>query len=244
MPSTLAEQYTVLEERFRAQAEAEGSIFLPNVRPSAPVDFVLIAMEPSLRSWSKSPEDAQAQIVAGFRNFLFSMEDLLLHFCIRSYLCKPGETYYLTDLTKGAMPVTRARENRRDRYDRWYPLLLEEIAIVAKPSARIYTIGRAVDDYLRRKRFDRPTERLLHYSGQAAKHREKVVRGREGEYERFAQALQPEGVLKVAEEVMVEACLPSQMMAQTLARLSRHKLTDSRKMLAFTYYVEFGKQGQ
>lgn len=240
MSPTFAEQYTALEQRFRAQAQAEGSIFLPNVPPAAPAGFIFIAMEPSLKSWSTSPEDAQAQIAAGFRNFLFSMEDFILHFCIRSYLCRQGESYYLTDLTKGAMPVTKAQENRRERYDRWYPVLLEELALVAKPSARIYAIGGAVEAYLRRKRFDRPMVRLLHYSGRAAKHRTKAAQGREREFERFAQDLQPDAILKMAQELLIDVELPPEMMSRTLDRLGHGKLTDSRKKLMFTYYTEFG----
>jgi hypothetical protein len=92
MVTEFAEQYQALEGLFRAHAGAEGSVFLPNIPPGAPVDFVFIAMEPSLQSWSTSPEVAQAQIEAGFRNFLFSMEDSLLHFCIRTYLCRRSYT--------------------------------------------------------------------------------------------------------------------------------------------------------
>ena len=242
MNLTFAEQYKALEGRFRTQAGAEGSVFLPNVPPAVPVDFVFIAMEPSLQSWSTSPGDARARIAAGFMNFLFSMEDFILHFCVRSYLCGQGETYYLTDLTKGAMPVTRAQKNRRERYDLWYPLLLEELAIVAKPSARIYTVGGQVQCYLRRKGFGWHTVRLLHYSGQAARYRERAVQGREREFARFAQTLRHEAVLAMAEKVMVEAGLPSEMVGKTLARLGRCKLTDSRKKLIFTYYAEFTRR--
>ena len=91
MNSTFAKRYNILEGCFWKQATAEGSVFLPNIPPAAPVDFVFIAMEPSLQSWSTSTQDARAQIEAGFRNFLFSVEDFILHFCIRSFLCKQGD---------------------------------------------------------------------------------------------------------------------------------------------------------
>jgi len=50
-----------------------------------------------------------------------------------------------------------------------------------------------------------------------------------------------DAILEVAEEVMIEAGWRSEMITQTMARLGRHKLTDSRKKLVFTYYVNFSK---
>ena len=47
--SDFGRQYAGLEERFRLQAETDGDVFLPNVPPLGPVDFVFIALEPSLK---------------------------------------------------------------------------------------------------------------------------------------------------------------------------------------------------
>jgi hypothetical protein len=47
------------------------------------------------------------------------------------------------------MPVTAAQENRHERYDRWSPLLLDELALVAKPSCTSFAISRAAEDYLK-----------------------------------------------------------------------------------------------
>src|SRR5437867_864952 len=73
--------YRDLEERMKAQAEADGDVFVPNPEPSNRVEYVFICMEPSLRSWARSDEEAKAKVGAGFRNFVLSIEDFILHFC-------------------------------------------------------------------------------------------------------------------------------------------------------------------
>lgn len=100
--------YRNLEGRMKGLAEADGHIFLPNPEPEGPVDYVLICMEPSLGRWARSPEEAKSKVDAGFRNFLFSTEVSILHFCIRHYLCKPTQRYHITDFSKGAMLVKGA----------------------------------------------------------------------------------------------------------------------------------------
>ena len=83
-------RYHDLEDRFRAQAEADGDIYLPNVEPSGPVDYVFIAMAPSLGHWARTPQEARAKVEAGFRNFVADEvgDVVLLHHAIRHYLCR------------------------------------------------------------------------------------------------------------------------------------------------------------
>src|SRR5262245_47889459 len=119
--------YLKLEERMRERAEADGDVFLPNPEPLGTVQYVLICMEPSLGWWARGSVDyARSRVEAGFRNFLFSIEDFILHFCVRHYLCRPTERYHITDFSKGAMHVKHAGLARIERYDRWYALLHEE----------------------------------------------------------------------------------------------------------------------
>ena len=102
--------YKELEDDFRQRVEKDKqsgreSIFLPNIRPTAPVDYVLVGMEPSLGRWARVKgksrlEDAQKRIDQGFRNFCAVW---ILHYPVRTYLCQDGESYYVTDLAKGAM---------------------------------------------------------------------------------------------------------------------------------------------
>ncbi len=44
------------------------------------MDAVLIGMEPSLRWWARTRSEAAAKIAAGFRNFMWSPEDFILHY--------------------------------------------------------------------------------------------------------------------------------------------------------------------
>ena len=101
------EAYKQLEDNFRHQVEEDRklgieSIFLPNMVPKAPVDYVLIGMEPSLLGFARSLDDAQEKIDRGFRNFCGVWA---IHFPVRNYLLLDGETYYVTDLAKGSMPT-------------------------------------------------------------------------------------------------------------------------------------------
>src|SRR5579863_5943582 len=110
--------YRALEIQMKARAEADGDVFLPVVEPKGPAHYILIAMEPSLGRWARSADEARSRVEAGFRNFLFSVEVIIFHFCIRRYLCGPGEQYHITDLSKGAMLVDQAGLARVERYDR------------------------------------------------------------------------------------------------------------------------------
>ena len=147
------DEWNKLEARFKKQAEVDEDIFLPNLAPSAPVNHLFIAMEPSLGRWATGDnldsirQCANDKIHAGFRNFMYSLEDFLLHYSIKHYLCPDDQTYHITDLSKGAMLVRKAKRNRDKRYDNWYGLLTEEINLVRKPNASIWAIGKKSWNY-------------------------------------------------------------------------------------------------
>ena len=224
---TLLQEYERLEKRFREQVHADNSdhgcesIYLPNVTPSASPDYIFVAMEPSLGPWAKNLEEAQQKIDSGFRNFA---GDHLLHFCIRNYLCQEGEAYHLTDISKGAMVVNDAGANREKRYNRWYPLLLAEIDAVGGSQAKVISIGKAAGDFLTSKGLETHVGTILHFSGQATLHREKVVIGREQDFLKFA---------RTADSLWLSYQNP---------RLDDAKpgvLSDSKKKLMFTYKLKF-----
>lgn len=241
---TFGDDYEALEGEFKCQVEKDNkelgikSLFLPNIRPEGPVDFVLIAQEPSLGGggWDKGDE----KIRQGDRNFSGSFEDFILHFCIREYLCQGGKSYHLTDLAKGAMAVKVAESQRQDRYDRWYPLLLRELQVVAKPGARIISIGRKVERFLKKKNLPRHTGEIPHYSRTANKHWGKSIKGREGDYRKFCAAVKQEYIELVADEVLKEVGVVAALKEEKLKRLkSGSGLTESRKKLMFDYKVDF-----
>ena len=223
----------------RGLAERQGDVFLPNPEPRGPVDYVLMCMEPSLGRWSRSPAEARARIESGFRNFLYSLEDFILHFCVRRYLCTGGERYHITDLSKGAMLVEAASSEREKRYDSWYPLLEEELKLVAREGAHFIAVGRPVAEYLVWKGFPKPLTRIIHYSGQAGRARKAGIVGREGSYESFRTMVSLAELLATARDVLEGAGVPAGMRDETLARLRNGELSESRCQLIFNYKIAF-----
>lgn len=222
----------------KALAEADGDVFLPNPEPSGLVEYVFICMEPSLGRWARSPDEAKTRVEAGFRNFVSSLEDFILHFCIRQYLCQPAERYHITDLSKGAMLVERATIDRSRRYDRWYGLLVEELDLVATPGAGIFAAGNAVAWHLTRREFPRPVTQVIHYSGQAARARTAAIAGHENDFEKFRNSVSHELLFATARDVLTES-VPANLRDQTLSRLARSELTLSRQRLIFSYKLAF-----
>ena len=72
----------------------------------------------------------------------------------------------------------------KDKYNAWYPLLEEELALVAKPNARVISIGSKVGGFLSEKCLDGHVGTIPHYSGAGAGYR-----GREKEFKKFAASL-------------------------------------------------------
>ena len=220
-------------------AEADGGIYFPNPEPSGSVEYVFICMEPSLGGgWASDPERARAATKAGFRNFVNSLEDFLLHFSIRQYLCKPNERYYITDWSKGAMPVKGASVDRARRYNKWYPLLIEEVDLVATPDVRVFAVGRDVERHLARLAFPRHFTSVIHYSPLAGSARASGIVGHEDAFEQFRASLSLDLVLATAREVLDESVPPS-VRDRTLARLANQQLTVSRQRLIFNYKLAF-----
>jgi len=231
--------YRKLEERMKARAEADGDVFLPNPELLGPAHYVLICMEPSLGRWARTADQARSTVEAGFRNFLFSIEDFILHFCVRRYLCESEQRYHITDLSKGAMLVNRAGRERIERYNRWYPLLLEELDLCATASAGIVAVGNVVSQYLTRPDFPRPFTPVIHYSSLAGPARSAGVAGREDSFQAFRGSVSLEDVVATAEAALKAAHVPSAIRDETLLRLAKSQLTTSRQQLIFNYKVAF-----
>ena len=223
----------------KALAEAEGDIFLPNPEPEAPVDYIFICMEPSLGRWARSAEEAKSKVDAGFRNFLSSLEDFILHFCIRRYLCEPAQRYHITDFSKGAMLVERAGIARTQRYDRWYVLLQEEMELVATSTAAVVAVGNVVFQHLKRRGFHRRLTKVIHYSGRAVRARNAATVGHEDRFRAFRGSVSIKDVVATANVVLRETHVPAKMCAETLSRLSNSQLSTSRQQLIFTYKLAF-----
>lgn len=227
----------------KALAEADGDVFLPSPEPLGPVEYVFIGMEPSLGRWARNAADARSKVEAGFRNFISSVEDFILHFCIQQYLCEPTQRYHITDLSKGAMLVERAGVARIQRYDRWYGLLVEELNLVATSGAGIFAVGNAVAQYLQRRAFPRPFTKVIHYSGLAVRARAAGIVGHEDSFDEFRSSVSLERVLASAEDVLMASAVPAVFRDETLARLAKSQLSESRQQLIFNYKLAFEAMG-
>jgi hypothetical protein len=236
---TFVDQMRRLEGEFSRLAKAEGTIYLPNSTPSSPVDVVLIGMEPSLGWWARTPDEANRKVEEGFRNFMYSIEDFILHFCVRQYLCGPDDAYHVTDVSKGAMRVDAAKADRDVRYQRWYDLLIEEVDLVSKPTVTIVAIGQAVRKQLETSGFARPFSTILHYSAQAIRGRKLAVAGKEEVFASFAESISLDKIVAIAMDVVRENRVPEPIARETVSRLRRTALTESRKQLAFVYANAF-----
>jgi len=223
----------------KALAEDDGDVFLPNPEPEGPVDYVFICMEPSLGRWARSAEEAETKVDAGFRNFVFSTEDFILHFCIRRYLCESIQRYHITDFSKGSMLVERAGLARIQRYDRWYALLREEIDRVTISDAAIVAVGNEVFKHLKQRGFQRPFTQIIHYSPRAARARSAAIVGHEDAFEAFRDSVSIKDVAATAEAVLRETDVPTEMCDETLSRLSMSQLSTSRQKLIFSYKLKF-----
>ena len=221
--------YHNLERLFGAQVEKDKAhaiervvqgwgVYLPCEEPKNQVDYIIVGMEPSFR-WAESIEDAEKKIAEGFRGFGRPDNDreplALFMISVERFLCQAGETYHLTDVSKGAMPVTVAALDRDRRYEEWYPLLLEEIAIVGKPGAPVIAIGKNVETFLQQRDLKgmtgRPLYAVPHYSMQAsASWKAEAERYREG-FEAFTNTAFDEGRywpadLSLAKKQLVFTC--------------------------------------
>jgi hypothetical protein len=220
-------------------AEADGDVFLPNPQPLGPVAYVSVCMEPSLGRWARSADEASSKVEAGFRNFIYSIEDFILHFSIRQYLCEPSQRYHITDLSKGAMLVERAGVERTQRYDRWYGLLVEELDLVATSGAGIFAVGNVVAEHLERHAFPRHLRKVIHYSGVAARARAAGIVGHEEQFDEFKSSISLQRVLATAEDVLMASAVPASLRDETLARLAKSQLSESRLQLIFNYKLAF-----
>jgi hypothetical protein len=239
---TFDQKYSLLAQKFSRLAKSEGSVYLPTIRPIGQVDYVFVGMEPSLGRWAQTREEAEEKVARGFKNFMFSVEDFILHHCIREYLfCDPGSTYYVTDLSKGAMLTRTAIDKREERYKRWLPLFNEELKLVKKETTKLIAIGRDVRDFLGSNGFSN-IRMILHYSQQAARYRNRWVEWDEKAFENFKRQVSNKDIIATARSITQQAQMDWNLTSPSLRRLETQDLTDSQKMLMFGYKYYFTHQ--
>ena len=80
------EAYKQLEEKFKQRVVEDynppwkfESVFLPNVAPKGPVDYILIAMEPSLKGWAQDNSGRTREDKKGVQELLRRLALALFH---------------------------------------------------------------------------------------------------------------------------------------------------------------------
>ena len=101
---TFRQDYRALTRKFKERVERDNeellqgkipSYYLPNIAPKSPVDYVLVAMEPS----SNARLDDGSKTTP--KNFTLTIDDFIFHYCVQKYLCGDGGSYHITDIAKG-----------------------------------------------------------------------------------------------------------------------------------------------
>lgn len=219
-------------------------VYMPNRMPKEKVRYIFVAMEPSFGHWAKDEKDAEEKIRNGFRNFIFSWEDFIFHYCITKYL---SPSYFVTDISKAAMKVKDANRWRNKIYPKWIELLKEEIEIVGQNDCKLIFVGKSVGKFLEPKKLNRNVlKTVLHYSGQAGKQRKKMPQKYPKDFKNFKKNLSSDVILDFAENFLKQNSIPTQVIEWVLRKLknSKTKLSESRKELMFTYYREFQENSQ
>ena len=233
------EAYKELGEKFKNKVEDDrtkgiDSILLPNIAPAGPVDYVLIGMEPSLGNWARNQDPARRMSIAeerirgGFSNWCGVWT---LHHPVRKYLCRDGETYYVTDLAKGAMLTNSPAAGDERKYQDWYELLEEELGLVAKQDAKIISIGHKVGGFLSGKNIYAHAGIIPHYSTQAARSWGKEAESCPSRFEEFAASL---------DSIPNNICMPGHQ-CRPATKQRDVPLSEPRKKLLFDYKVRFAR---
>lgn len=250
---SFSQRYEELEREFceRVQKDFDccglESGMLRNIQPAGPVDFILIAQEPA---WGghiptgRRPLDWECVKDKENRNFCGHVYDFIFHHCIRNYLCEEDQTYYLTDLSKGAMSVKQAAATSRETYKRWYPLLVEELNLMAKlEGTHIIAIGRKVQTFLGKRKEFEGIDRVIHYSNAATWARTRAIQPwLNDEFPEFASTLNFDDILDTTEEVLNRAGYSKASRRDKRQQLlSKSRFTNARKKSVFYYKKRFEK---
>ena len=233
-----SEQYANLQSQWRQLATDRGRQYLRYLAPQGPADFVLVGKMTSIseKDAAETPPGKFPDVPCPGYNLLLSMGDLILNYGARRHLCGPGERYYLTDLGKGAVPPKQAKgtvENKE--FTAWYPMLLDELELVAKPAATVIPIGSAAGNFLKAQ-CDFPyhlTTPILHWSTAAVAAAKMAASFFPSEWEKYQRSTSWENLRASTEEILEEAGLGDQM--DCVHRRFKDKFREFHAHYMFTY---------
>lgn len=240
------EQHDALQSQWRQLATKHGHHYLQYLAPKGPVDFVLVAKMTSIdeRAASELSPGDYPNVAPPF-NLYVSLGDLILNYGAHRHLCKPGEAYYLTDLGKCAIPPKRAKGKlQRDEFNDWYPLLLEELELVAKPNAIVIPVGSATGKFLgTQENFPyRLAEPILHWSRAAVAAAKMASSLFPLEWKEFREATDWKDLCASTEEILIAADLGQHI--NDFHRQHKGKFREMHLHYMFTYKKEMALRRQ
>ena len=241
-PQTFQEHYDALQTQWHQSAKDHRHHYLKYLPPHGPVDFVLVGKMTSIRQEDAdklSPGEPPPVPPPGF-NLLITLGDLLLNYGAHRHLCKPGETYYLTDLGKCAVPPKEARgKTQEQEFNRWYPMLLTELQLVAKPHATVVPVGSATGDFLKKRQSNFPfrlAEPVLHWSRAATAAAKMASSFFPEQWKEFQEATSWEDVRMSTQEILAAAGMRRDM--DHIESRFKDRFRDIHKHYMFTYKKE------
>lgn len=248
---TFEAAYRELERAFECQVEEDNRhfssqriVYIPNIRPEGLADYILVGSEPSFGGWASDMEQAREKIENGYKNFATSFEDFIFHYCVRTFLCQNDQTYYLTDLSKGAMKIRDAKPQRVKRYEKWLPLLKEELRLTVKPGAPVIAIGEETWKFLSKKSkagfFEgHAVTPVLHFGGHWISNWSRYAEAFREFYDTFSPTIGLKDILSAAETTLHKAGM-DYFREETLQKIRKGvEISESMKQLAFTYQISF-----
>ena len=235
------EQHDALQHQWRQRAKDHGHQYLQYLAPRSPVDYVLVGKMTSIgeKDAAMTEPGCYPTIDPPGFNLHVSLGDLILNYGAHRHLCKPGETYYLTDLGKCAIPPGRAKGKLQDNeFHDWYPILLEELKLVAKPNATVVPVGGATGNFLKgQPDFPYPlAEPVLHWSSAAIVAAKMASSLFPDEWKEFLEATNWEDLRSSTEEIFREAGLDQHM--DDIDRRYKERFRETQIHLMFTYKKE------
>ncbi len=241
-----AKEVEVLRQLQQSLGAEERVTYLPSLLPLKPVDYVIVSPEPSL-SWAKNKSltEIERLVSVGYRNFMYSWEDFILHHCLKKQL----RLYHLTSISKAA--VAQSREESGNSLQPWLPCFREELALVSRPQTRLIPLGQKAAELLQALDLPYPvTEPLMHFARTASRWRARLPEQYPEEYAALAAQWQTLHLMRSADHTLmtsfqIEARLfgtpiPYDLIQNRLSYLKDSKagLSESRKQLMFTYFKQ------
>lgn len=239
---SIKERHEALQSQWLADvvSKEHKHHYLRYLPPRGKVDYVLVAKMTSIgKRKAEESDPGELSYPAPHLNLLISKGDLILNYGAHRHLCKTGETYYLTDLGKCAIPPQQARGKlEREEFEFWYTKLLEELELVAKPTATVVPVGRATWNFLQKKKRQcgfsfALAGPILHWSRQTIGAAQIASTLFPSEWEDFRETTSWKDLYKSTEEIFSEAGLSQYM--DTVGKRIKDEFRDSDKYYMFTY---------